>query len=124
MVWVPSIFKGDRLNPNAEGGPDDTVLILNLITEQWTFGPPLGKIKNHGFGRQEDINLTGLACMQTVQSATNPDTGKGDRLKKASGSGIHFEPGMWLYAPKAETFQSRDSIVYTASIPYGITIMA
>ncbi|KAK5653493.1 hypothetical protein OQA88_8979 [Cercophora sp. LCS_1] len=49
-----------------EDGLNDNTLIANLTTEQWTFGPTLGNILNRGFANQNDINITGLAYMQTV----------------------------------------------------------
>ncbi|KAK0744033.1 hypothetical protein B0T18DRAFT_416413 [Schizothecium vesticola] len=61
--------------------------------------------------------------MQTVQNVTNDETGKGDKPKTTAGSGIHFEPGMFLYVPKAN-FQDKDTIVRMASIPHGTTMNA
>ncbi|KAK1836827.1 hypothetical protein QBC39DRAFT_337421 [Podospora conica] len=117
LIWVPRKFEG------APGPKNDNILILQLTTEQWTFGPTLGHIPNRGFQTQEVINLGGLAYMQTVQNVTNDETGKGDKPKTTAGSGIHFEPGMFLYVPKAN-FQTTDTIVRMASIPHGTTINA
>lgn len=122
LIWVPRRFNGPG-PAQSEDGIDDNTLILQLTTEQWTFGPTLGNIPNRGFDKQEVINLGGLAYMQTVQNVTNDDTGKGDKPKTTAGSGIHFEPGMFLYVPKAD-FQDTDSIVRMASIPHGTTMNA
>jgi len=122
MIWVPSMFPGP--GPElSEKGVNDNILLLNLTTEQWTFGPTLGAIKNRGFDKQKDIDLTGLAYMQTVQNVTNEASGLGDKPRSDFGSGIHFEPGMWLYVPQAD-FQQGDSIVRMATIPHGTTINA
>ena len=122
LIWVPRKFKGPG-PAQSDDGIDDNTLILQLTTEQWTFGPTLGHIPNRGFDKQEVINLGGLAYMQTVQNVTNDETGKGDKPKTTAGSGIHFEPGMFLYVPKAD-FQDTDSIVRMASIPHGTTMNA
>jgi hypothetical protein len=110
------------IKPGPDAGPADNILELNLTTEQLTFGEPLGKIPNRGLLGQPDINLAGFPYLQTVQDVTNPDTGKGDRVKPI---GIHFEPGMWLKVPAA-TFQTKSaaSVVRMASIPHGTTVNA
>lgn len=122
MIWAPRKFSGSG-PAQSEDGIDDNTLILQLTTEQWTFGPTLGHIPNRGFDKQEVLNLGGLAYMQTVQNVTNLETGKGDKPKTTAGSGIHFEPGMFLYVPKAN-FQDTDTIARMASIPHGTTINA
>ncbi|KAK1750483.1 hypothetical protein QBC47DRAFT_438860, partial [Echria macrotheca] len=107
-------------------GPPDNILILNLTTEQWTFGPNLGKVPNRGMGKQDTINLDALSYIQTVQDVTNVLTGKGDRVE-TNKTGIHFEPGVWLRVPQAEFHKDtvgRESIVRMASIPHGTTINA
>jgi len=122
LIWAPRKFLGSGPSQTADG-IDDNTLILQLTTEQWTFGPTLGHIPNRGFDKQEILQLGGLAYMQTVQNVTNPDSGKGDKPKTTAGSGIHFEPGMFLYVPKAD-FQDTDTIVRMGSIPHGTTINA
>ena len=123
LIWIPTQFPGLTVNTEGDDGPDDAKLLLSLTTEQLTFGPTLGNIPNRGIDKQDDIELTGLAYMQSVQNVTNTVTGKGDKPRTAVGSGIHFEPGVWLYVPKAD-FQTGDSIVRMASIPHGTTINA
>jgi hypothetical protein len=122
LIWAPRKFDGPGPTPTADGR-DDSTLILQLTTEQWTFGPTLGNIPNRGFGTQEVINLGGQAYIQTVQNVTNDETGKGDKPKTTAGSGIHSEPGMFLYVPKVN-FQDTDTIVRMASIPHGTTMNA
>ena len=103
-------------------GPNDNILELNLTTEQLTFGDSLGNIPNRGFGDINDITLTGVPYVQTVQDVTNPDTGKGDSLNP---TGIHFEPGVWLFAPPADFHTKKTaSVVRMACIPHGTTINA
>ncbi len=110
------------IKPGSDAGPNDNILELNLTTEQLTFGEPLGKIPNRGLFGQPDIDIAGFPYLQTVQDVTNPDTGKGDRVKPI---GIHFEPGMWLKVPEAN-FHPKDtaSVVRMASIPHGTTVNA
>ena len=130
MIFVPVPFGRDDQLKVTDDGPNDNKLILNLTTEQWTFGPTLGKIPNRGFGEQEDIFLGGLPYLQTVQNVTNVDSGKGDKVKDINeADGIHLEPGVWLTVPAAKTFHEgealeRGSVVRMASIPHGTIINA
>jgi hypothetical protein len=104
--------------------PDDNILELNLTTEQLTFGSTIGHIPNRGLNltRQEDITLEGLPYLQTIQDVTNIATGKGDNPAL---TGIHFEPGMWLFVPKSnDNPKNAASVVRMASIPHGTTINA
>ena len=39
-------------------------------------------------------------------------------------SGIHFEPGMWLFVPNSDSPKNAPSVVRMASIPHGTTINA
>ncbi|KAK0614542.1 hypothetical protein B0T14DRAFT_499787 [Immersiella caudata] len=123
LIWIPTPFP-DPLPKDTPDGPNDNKLILNLTTEQLTFGPTLGNIPNRGFGDQGDLILNGLAYLQTVQNTTNPETGKGDKPRSTEGSGIHFEPGVWLRVPAANFQKGRDTICRMASIPHGTTINA
>ncbi|KAH7009432.1 uncharacterized protein B0I36DRAFT_257663 [Microdochium trichocladiopsis] len=122
LIWVPSTFQ--TLGNSCGDGPNDNRLLLSLTTEQLTFGPTLGKIPNRGFRNQEDIFLGGLAYLQTVQDTTNVETGKGDKPRSSKGSGIHFEPGIWLHVPAADFQGGCDTICRMASIPHGTTINA
>jgi len=126
-IFVPlSKSTAGKMNIKREDGPDDNILILNLTTEQWQFGPNLGKVPNRGLGEQDTIDLDALAYNQTVQDVTNPLTGKPDRVETNKTS-IHFEPGVFLRVP-ASNFHlgeiARPSIVRMASIPHGTTINA
>ncbi|SPO07467.1 uncharacterized protein DNG_10161 [Cephalotrichum gorgonifer] len=126
IIFRPTPFQTLTSTPD---GPNDNHLELNLTTEQLTFGPTLGEIPNRGFGNQNDIILGGLPYLQTIQNVTNILTGKGDKPKSDVPNGIHFEPGVWLTVPPAETFhtteeQKRGSVVRMASIPHGTTINA
>ncbi|KAK0704292.1 hypothetical protein B0H67DRAFT_347097 [Lasiosphaeris hirsuta] len=126
LIFRPAPFKQLSGGPD---GPNDNHLQLTLTTEQLTFGPTLGDIPNRGLGAQNDIMLGGLPYLQTIQDVTNEVTGKGDKPRTNVPNGIHFEPGMWLSVPAAETFQTseeqkRGSIVRMASIPHGTTINA
>ena len=131
MIFVP--ISDNELKPLeklTDIGPKDNKLIVNLMTEQWTFGPSLGKIPNRGMLKQNPIVLGGLPYLQTVQDVTNELTGKPDKAT-TDRSGIHFEPGVFLHVPQAhESFHkpadglNRPSIVRMASIPHGTTINA
>jgi hypothetical protein len=121
LIWVPSPFE---TLTNEGDGPTDNKLILNLTTEQLTFGPTLGDIPNRGFGDQGDITLHGLAYLQTVQNTTNPETGKGDKPRSTENTGIHFEPGVWLTVPPANFQKGKPTICRMASIPHGTTVNA
>jgi hypothetical protein len=126
MIWVPSTFS--KLDITGADGPNDSKLLLNLSTEQWTFGPPIGHIPNRGFGLDTDIVLAGLAYMQTVQDVNNEATGLPNKSVKAGdppGPGMHFEPGVFLYVPGSQGNSPKgDSVVRMASIPHGTTINA
>ncbi|KAK1759756.1 hypothetical protein QBC47DRAFT_410490 [Echria macrotheca] len=112
MLWAP-----------RPGNESDNTLIAQLTTEQWTFSPTLGGVRNRGLEKQDDITVTGLAYLQTVQNVTNTDKGDGSRLSSTFGSGLHFEPGLFLYVPKAR-HDGVDSIVRMGTIPHGTTINA
>lgn len=120
MIFAPASFD---VSSSGVDGPNDNKLILNLTTEQWTFGPTIGEIPNRGFDKQKMINLGGLPYLQTVRDVTNTETGRGD---KASDTGIHLEPGVWIFVPATNHGEARepDSIVRMASIPHGATINA
>ncbi|KAK1751174.1 hypothetical protein QBC47DRAFT_352058 [Echria macrotheca] len=105
-------------------GPDDNFLQINLTTEQWTFGPTLGKIPNRGSEDQKHINLHGLPYLQTVQDVTNETSGKGDRLPTNKPNGIHLEPGVFLLVPPCNAPDDKPTVVRMASIPHGTTINA
>ncbi|KAM7192064.1 hypothetical protein V8F20_009040 [Naviculisporaceae sp. PSN 640] len=120
MIWVPTPFK--TLVTNGPDGPNDNKLLLNLTTEQLTFGPTLGNIPNRGFGNQSDIFLHGFAYMQTVQNVTDEDNGTAGKPRSDINAGIHFEPGVWLTVPP--NGNTGASICRMASIPHGTTINA
>ncbi|KAK4442552.1 hypothetical protein QBC34DRAFT_312922 [Podospora aff. communis PSN243] len=126
MIFRPAPFKKLTVNPGE--GPNDNILELNLTTEQWSFGPTLGKIPNRGFGEQPDIDLGGLPYLQTVQNVTNEKDGLGNLPPTTENIGIHFEPGVFLTAPPAIFHEgdakNRPSVVRMASIPHGTTINA
>ena len=103
-------------------GPSDNILELNLTLEQLTFGQNLGHIPNRGLDGEPDIDLAGVPYLQTVQDTTDPEKGSANNQIH---TGIHFEPGVWLFVPKAKfQKQSTPTIVRMASIPHGTTINA
>jgi len=53
----------------ADGGVHNNTLTIDLRAEQWTFGPTLGKALSRGLEEQPDIELAGLAYMQTDQKS-------------------------------------------------------
>jgi len=133
MIFRPRPFKRDpetnkpleifNIEDPKPNGLNDNILQLSLTTEQWTFGPTLGKIPNRGLFKQVDIDLTGLPYLQTVQDVTNLATGKGDKVDTNKANGIHLEPGVILLVPPSDSHQGT-SIVRMASIPHGTTINA
>ncbi|KAI9694905.1 MAG: hypothetical protein M1822_000521 [Bathelium mastoideum] len=112
---------GLPIQPGDNSGPDDNILVLNLTTEQVSFGGTLGDIPNRGLRKEPDIRLSGLPYLQTVQDHTFPATGRCDHPKKID---IHFEPGVWLNVPPASFHNGKASVVRMASIPHGTTINA
>ncbi|KAK5664123.1 hypothetical protein OQA88_338 [Cercophora sp. LCS_1] len=130
MLWAPRAPRApSALEPkeifgsHPIHGPNDNTLIAQLTTEQWTFGPTLGDVLSRGFRDQANITVTGLTYLQTVQNVTNTDKGDGSRLSSTFGSGLKFEPGMFLYVPAAN-HDRVEGIVRMASIPHGTTINA
>jgi hypothetical protein len=102
--------------------PDDNILELNLTRESWCFSTPLGQVPNRGSQGQKDIILLGVPYTQSVRNVTNPENGTGDA---SPGGPIHFEPGLFLHAPKLENPESDGpTISRLASIPHGTTINA
>jgi hypothetical protein len=96
--------------------PDDHdagVLELNLTSETLSFAPNLGSIPNRGFDTQEDIFLSGVPYLQTINDVTT-----------LPAQGIHFEPGIWLYVPATTTPNECVTLARMASIPHGTTINA
>lgn len=83
----PTFADFDEKIVTGSQGIADNILQLNLTLEQVSFGGPLGKIPNRGFGQQEDITLFGVPYLQTVKDVTNPDSGLGDNPKQTD---IHF----------------------------------
>ncbi|KAK1757787.1 hypothetical protein QBC47DRAFT_296862 [Echria macrotheca] len=127
-IFVPLPF-GEKVQEFKGVGFNDNLLVIDLTTEQWTFGPTLGDIPNRGFGLQGDIHLHGVPYLQTVQRVTDKLTGRPRIPSINKPEGIHFEPGMFLLVPPAATFHQgeplgRGSVVRMASIPHGTTINA
>jgi hypothetical protein len=113
-----TIFRPYRKREYACGIPD-AVLELNLTSETLSFAPSLGSIPNRSFGtqglgpEQEDISLNGVPYLQSINDVTT-----------LPATGIHFEPGIWLYVPKTTMPDEGVTLARMASIPHGTTINA
>lgn len=120
-LGLNAIFRPNNGPPNTTNFPNDNILELNLVNDTTTFTQPFGAVPNRGFASQNDIFLNGVSYMQFINDVTNVGTGRADGLP----TGIHFEPGLWMYAPATnDTPVLGDTLVRMASIPHGTTINA
>ena len=102
--------------------PNENVLEINLTSETLTFSKDLQSVPNRGLEAQNDIFLNGIPYIQVINDVTNLDTGRND---ESPGSGIHFEPGLWMHVPATTTDPIQgETLVRMASIPHGTTINA
>lgn len=105
--------------PNATA---DNLLLLNLTQEQLAFSGPIGGIPNRGANSQPGQRINGVPYVQTVFDVTDASTGK---YNPDLAVGIHFEPGVWLYAPGSNVSPVEGaSLTRMGSIPHGVTINA
>src|SRR5262249_22570165 len=81
--------------------------------ETLSFAPALGSIPNRGFGTQEDIFLSGVPYLQSINDVTT-----------LSARSIHFEPGIWLSVPATVAPEAGVTLARLASIPHGTAINA
>jgi galactose oxidase len=101
----------------------DNDLQLNLTTETIAFSGSIGKVPNRGLTDQEDILLGGITYLDLVNDVTDETTGEANLEKP--GTGIHVEPGCWMFVPASSKFGApKDTICRMASIPHGTTINA
>jgi hypothetical protein len=104
--------------PNTDTQPfndPDNLLQLNLTQETLTFSDPLSDIPNRAFlPKQPDLFLQGVPYNQQITDVTDPH----------NQSGIHFEPGIWLFVPKTDAPAVEETVARMASIPHGTTILA
>lgn len=108
--------------PDANSGPPDNVLELNLTQETLAFSQQLGSVPNRGLQAQDDIFLNGVTYLQLVDDITDPTTGKANSAKAAN---IHAEPGVWMHVPASKVNPKLGpSLCRMASIPHGTTINA
>jgi hypothetical protein len=115
---VPLPGEGSIPNDPSE---DDNDLQLNLTEETLIFQKSIGKVPNRGLFDQPDILLGGITYLDSVNNVTNEETGKADL--KEPGTGIHIEPGIWMFVPKSpESGVNDDTLCRMASIPHGTTI--
>jgi hypothetical protein len=86
-------------------------LELNSTKETLDFTAIGGDIPNRG-SVQDDINLHGIHYLQQVSD-------------RATDSGIHIEPGLWLRVPPTvDPPDASDAYVRQATIPHGDSVMA
>jgi hypothetical protein len=127
-IWRPSSGTQKFANPVPAGAggsttpapnpPNESILELNLTSEELAFTKSLGNVPNRGLREQKDITLSGVSYIQTVRDVTNINTGKGDGTAQE----IHFEPGLWMHVPA--TNLDGESLSRMGSIPHGTTINA
>ncbi|PNP44419.1 hypothetical protein TGAM01_v211101 [Trichoderma gamsii] len=125
-IWRPSSGSNTFPNPVPAGGnnkpdpvfPNESILELNLTTEEMTFTDNLGSIPNRGLKEQKDLILSGVSYLQVVRDVTNPKSGRADDTPRD----IHFEPGLWIKVPADNN--NAESLARMASIPHGTTINA
>lgn len=121
-IWRPSngshVFDVKVRGVSPPKPPNETILELNLTTEELAFTTKLGNVPNRGLNKQADITLSGVSYIQVVRDVTNVDTGRADGTPQD----IHFEPGLWMLVPATNI--DGESIVRMASIPHGTTINA
>lgn len=98
--------------------PNESILELNLTSEELSFTKSLGNVPNRGLMDQKDITLSGVSYTQVIRDVTNINTGKADGTPQE----IHFEPGLWMHVPA--TNKDAESLSRMASIPHGTTINA
>jgi len=100
-------------NPDADPSSDpDNLLQLNLTFETLTFLDSLADIPNRAFlENQPDAFLQGVPYTQSIKDVI-------------TNSGIHFEPGIWLFVPETTEPRVQPTVVRMASIPHGTTILA
>jgi hypothetical protein len=86
-IWRPSsgtrIFENDvpLINGSrtpAPKKPNESILQLNLTTEELAFTKNLGHVPDRGLGSQRDITLSGVSYIQLVRDVTNINMGKAD----------------------------------------------
>jgi hypothetical protein len=135
LEFFNGTFKGNGFNTvfrprnSADTGPptvstpptQTNVLLLNLTQETLAFAPPLGDVPNRGANSQPDQHLNGVPYTQTVDDITDPGSGMPN---PKFASGIHFEPGVWLYVPASAVSPDITTPYFSrmGSIPHGVTI--
>jgi hypothetical protein len=85
-------------------------LELNATQETLDFTAITGDIPNRG-SQQPDIDLHGLRYLQQVTDAV-------------TNSGIHIEPGLWLYVPATTKPPAGETYVRHATVPHGASLLA
>ncbi len=114
-------FPNPVAGPPIPNPPNQNVLVLSLTAETLSFSNALGNVRNWGLEAQNDISLNGVSYVHAINDVTNVETGEAD----GSPTGIHFEPGLWMYIPQTTTTPVlAESLVRMASIPQGTTINA
>jgi hypothetical protein len=93
---------------NVPGQED--FLELNLTSETLEVDEIQGAIPNRGFV-QSDIEMFGVHYLQQISD-------------KNLGTGLHFEPGMWLHVPATTHPSLSVTVVRMATIPHGTAIVA
>jgi hypothetical protein len=114
LEQLAGTWKGEGFNaiwrPHKLSTGQDRFLELNLTNETLKFTKINGPIPNRGL-LMHDINMFGLTYMQQI-------------AEKASGAGLHIEPGIWAHVPPTSAPKEPSTVVRMASIPHGTTILA
>jgi hypothetical protein len=119
-IWRPH-FPGGSTDPfdppyAALPPPDpaDHFLMLNLTHERTEFGLVSTAVPNRGGQTQADIQLGVIHYLQQISDA-NSSPGLG---------ALHFEPGLWAYAPATPATNNQATVNRMASIPHGNALLA
>jgi hypothetical protein len=92
----------------------DNVLELNLTSETLSFLPSLGRVPNRGeLANQPDVFLNGVPYLQSISDVTT-----------SPATGIHLEPGLWMFIPSTNNPSETPTVFRMASIPHGTTVIA
>ncbi len=112
LAELPGTWSGEGFNTiwRPHHGGQDRFLELNITNETLVFTPIKGPIPNRGL-LMPDIEMFGLTYMQQISD-------------RATGAGLHIEPGIWAHVPRTSNPAEPESVVRMATIPHGTAILA
>lgn len=113
LAELPGEWRGEGFNVTARpffGNTPPFFLELNATDETLDFTTISGDVPNRG-SLQPDIELHGIRYVQHV-------------IDKATDTGIHIEPGLWMRVPSTTSPAEPETYVRQASIPHGDSLVA